>query len=132
MPLLHPICSPHADEEILQTQEWLELHYMKSVSVEVLAQIASLGKRTFMRRFKNATGDSPRQYVQRLRIESAKRMLESTNKTFSEITWQVGYRDVSSFQRLFKRITDLSPGAYRSKFSLLPEIIYQTISYSPT
>jgi len=116
---VHSFQKNHADEEILHVQEWLEAHYMESVPVQVLARRARLGKRTFMRRFKQATGDSPREYVQRLRVESAKRMLESTQKTFSEITWHVGYKDVSSFHRLFKRRTGLSPGAYRSKFSLL-------------
>jgi transcriptional regulator GlxA family with amidase domain len=73
-----------------------------------------------MRRFKNATGDSPRVYLQRMRIDSAKRRLESTKETVAEITWNVGYRDVSSFQRLFKTNTGLSPGTYRRKFSLFP------------
>ena len=95
---VYSIQKHHLDEEILQTQEWLESHYMESVSVQTLARTAGLEKRTFMRRFKSATGDTPRRYVQHLRLEAAKRMLESSNKTFSEITWQVGYQDTSSFQ----------------------------------
>jgi transcriptional regulator GlxA family with amidase domain len=109
----------HLDEPILRTQDWLEEHHTEPVSIQELAQVANLEKRTFMRRFKRATGDSPLQYVQQLRISSAKHLLESTNQSFAEITWQLGYQDVSSFQRLFKQVTGLSPGDYRNKFSLL-------------
>ncbi|MGH7595291.1 MAG: GlxA family transcriptional regulator [bacterium] len=110
----------HGDREILKVQKWLESRFNEPVSVLAMANIAGLERRTFMRRFKNATGDSPRVYLQRMRIDSAKRKLESTKETVAEITWNVGYRDASSFQRLFKTSTGLSPGAYRRKFSLFP------------
>jgi transcriptional regulator GlxA family with amidase domain len=109
----------HADADILRTQQWLEAHTAEAVTVQHMAEVAGLERRTFLRRFKRATGEAPRQYVQHLRIESARRMLETTGDTVSEITWRVGYADVSSFQRLFKRHTGLTPGAYRDKFSLL-------------
>jgi len=80
----------HADEAVLKAQAWLEAHYQESVSVRSMARVAGLGKRTFMRRFRRATGDPPGTYVQRLRVQAARRMLESTEKTVSEITWEVG------------------------------------------
>jgi transcriptional regulator GlxA family with amidase domain len=80
---------------------------------------SALGRRTLMRRFKKAIGDTPIEYLQRIRIENAKRFLETTNKTFSEITWEVGYNDISSFQRLFKHHTRLTPKEYRNKFTLV-------------
>lgn len=109
----------HGDDSILQTQEWLERNFKEPISLDAIAQICNLGKRTLIRRFKRATGDTPLVYLQRLRIENAKRLLEATGSTFSEITWQVGYEDVSSFQRLFKGETGLSPKEYRTKFSLI-------------
>jgi transcriptional regulator GlxA family with amidase domain len=83
----------------------------------MLAERAGLGERTFMRRFKKATGDSPLEYLQHLRIQTARQLLESTRKTIEEITWQSGYEDISSFRKLFRRTTGLSPSAYRQRFS---------------
>jgi transcriptional regulator GlxA family with amidase domain len=77
---------------------------------------AGLTERTFKRRFTAATGLSPIAYVQRLRIEDAKRRLERTETAVDEIGWQVGYEEPAFFRRLFKRLTSLTPGAYRRKF----------------
>ena len=71
---------------------------------------------TFKRRFTSATGLSPIAYVQRLRIEDAKRRLERTEASVDEISWQVGYEEPAFFRRLFKRVTGLAPGAYRRRF----------------
>lgn len=109
----------HGDKEIVKVQEWIEDNYREPLTVESLINESALSRRTLVRRFKTATGDSPLEYVQRVRIENAKRFLETTNKTFSEITWDVGYNDISSFQRLFKQHTHLTPREYRSKFSLV-------------
>jgi transcriptional regulator GlxA family with amidase domain len=109
----------HGDEIIVKTQEWVEKNFKEPVTLEGMTEVSHLGKRTLIRRFKKATGDTPLVYLQKLRIENAKRLLEGTGNTFNEITWQVGYEDVSSFQRLFKSQTGLSPKEYRSKFSLL-------------
>ena len=75
-------------------------------------------RRSFKRRFKRATGYSPIAYVQHLRIEEAKRRLERTDEPVDEISWAVGYEDPAFFRRLFKRITQITPGAYRRKFRL--------------
>lgn len=79
---------------------------------------SGLAIRTFKRRFAAATGQSPLRYVQQMRIEDAKHRLERSDTPIDEISWQVGYEDPAFFRRLFKRLTDMTPGAYRRKFSL--------------
>ncbi|NOX34808.1 MAG: GlxA family transcriptional regulator [Deltaproteobacteria bacterium] len=107
----------HGDQEILKVQGWLDMHFNEEISVPDLAGIAGLGERTFARRFKKATADTPLEYVQMMRIEKARRMLESTNEGMDAIITQIGYDDLSSFRRLFKKHTGLSPSAYRRRFS---------------
>ena len=109
----------HGDDEIVQVQEWLEANYNKTVTLEKMTQICNLTKKTLMRRFKGVTGDSPMSYLQKLRVENAKRMLESKKVAFNEITWRVGYNDISSFHKVFKSETGLTPIEYRSKFSIV-------------
>ncbi len=109
----------HGDKEILKIQDWIEGNYTNTLTVDSIIERSVLGRRTLMRRFKKAIGDTPIEYLQRIRIENAKRFLETTNKTFSEITWDVGYNDISSFQRLFKHHTRLTPKEYRNKFTLI-------------
>ena len=107
----------HGDEAILRIQEWLEEDPRQSHGVADLAKRAGLGGRTFMRRFKKATGDSPLGYLQRLRIERARKLLETTSASVEVITERAGYEDISSFRKLFKRHTGLSPSAYRKRFA---------------
>lgn len=109
----------HGDKPISQVQQWLEENFNKKTSLDHLARLSSLGKKTFTRRFKKATGETPQVYVQKLRIETAKRLLESQNLTFNEVTWEVGYNDVSSFHKAFKVETGLTPIEYRNKFSFI-------------
>ena len=109
----------HGDKDILKIQEWLENNYKEPISLNAIIGISHLGKRTLLRRFKTATGDTPLDYLQKIRVENAKRLLESTADTFSEITWRVGYEDTSSFQKLFKSRTGMSPGEYRAKFVMI-------------
>ena len=77
---------------------------------------SKLAERTFKRRFTKATGLAPLTYVQRLRIEDAKRRLERTDASVDEISWQVGYEDSAFFRQLFRRTTGMAPGAYRKRF----------------
>ncbi len=79
---------------------------------------SKIAERTFKRRFTQATGYSPIEYVQRLRVEDAKRRLERTDTPVDEIGWKVGYEDPAFFRRLFKRMTGLSPGLYRRRFQI--------------
>ena len=108
----------HGDWEILGIQTWLEEHFNEGFTVDQLAAKAGMGRRTFERRFRNATGESPRRYLQRIRVERAKQLLEESGKTFDEITYMVGYEDSSTFSRVFKKNTGLSPILYKRKYSL--------------
>jgi len=107
----------HQDESILLVQEWLDTHYHEAIDIDLLAQLANMTERTLKRRFKKATDDSPINYLQRLRIEAAKKQLESGRDSVESITHNIGYEDVSSFIRLFKKHTGLSPSVYRARFT---------------
>jgi transcriptional regulator GlxA family with amidase domain len=113
------INTDHSDENILKVQEYLGENHKKNLSVTDLSKIAGLTERTFARRFKASTGDTPLEYQRNLRIGKARLFLETTSDSIESITWETGYEDVSSFRRLFKKITGLSPTAYRKKFGLL-------------
>lgn len=107
----------HFDAEILEAQKWMETRYSEAVSIDSIASEVGLSPRHFKRRFKSATGESPLGYLQQVRIEVAKNRLETTLESMNEITWQIGYEDSSSFRRLFKKYTGLSPREYRDKFA---------------
>lgn len=109
----------HGDGAILRVQEWLEQDPGRACSIADLAALAILGRRTFLRRFKKATGLGPLAYQQRLRVEMARKLLETTDLGFEEITAHCGYGDVASLRRLFKRSTGASPSHYRKRFSCL-------------
>jgi transcriptional regulator GlxA family with amidase domain len=110
--------SDHGDAEIQHAQDWLREHFSVASPVEGMIERSTLAERTFKRRFTNATGLTPIGYVQRLRIEEAKRRLEQTDTPIDEISWQVGYEEPAFFRRLFKRTTGLAPGAYRRRFRI--------------
>ena len=106
----------HGDAVVADAQDWLSAHYSVAAPVEQLVVRSGLAERTFKRRFTEATGVSPLAYVQRLRVEEAKRRLEQTEDSVEAIGWHVGYEDPAFFRRLFKRVTGLPPGAYRKRF----------------
>jgi transcriptional regulator GlxA family with amidase domain len=108
----------HGDGEIQSAQQWLADHFSISHPVEEMIRRSRLAERTFKRRFASATGLAPIAYVQRLRIEDAKRRLERTDAAVDEISWRVGYEDPAFFRRLFKRMTGMAPGAYRRRFRI--------------
>lgn len=110
----------HSDTAVLRLQDWLERHFRQDIDLPTLARRAGMSERSLIRRFRRATGDSPTTYLQLLRVEAGRRRLETTSDTLETITRDVGYEDVSSFTRLFRRHTGLSPGAYRSRFSRQP------------
>jgi transcriptional regulator GlxA family with amidase domain len=110
--------SDHGDAEIQSAQQWLARHFSVANPVEEMIKQSSLAERTFKRRFAAATGHTPIAYVQRLRIEDAKRRLERTDAGVDEISWRVGYEDPAFFRRLFKRTTGMAPGAYRKRFRI--------------
>lgn len=106
----------HKDEDILKVQTWLEENYQASINLEDVATLFSFSSRSFKRRFKAATQETPLQYLQKLRIDAAKKILESGRKPIDQIASIVGYMDQSAFSKLFKRETGLTPGEYRSRF----------------
>lgn len=106
----------HSDSIILALQDWLDDHFRESLSLPALAARAGLSERSLLRRFRQATGDTPNTYLQLLRVESARRQLESSGRSIDAITREIGYEDISSFSRLFRKHTGLSPGAYRARF----------------
>jgi transcriptional regulator GlxA family with amidase domain len=108
----------HGDKIVCQLQDWLHGNYSVARPVEELVRRSGLPERTVKRRFTHATGMSPIQYVQHLRVEEAKRRLERTSTPIDEISYEVGYEDAASFRRLFRRITRVTPGDYRRKFRL--------------
>lgn len=107
----------HSDQAVLNVQKWLDSNYRGTVVIKQLAAMSGLNERTFLRRFKKATGESPLEYVQRMRIEQAKQLLTSTDQSLEQITRSVGYIDVSSFRRLFNQIVGISPTVYRRRFA---------------
>jgi len=108
----------HGDAVVAGIQDWLQTHYSVANPIEEMVRRSGLPERSFKRRFAKATGLAPITYVQRLRVEEAKRRLERTRSPVDEISWQVGYEDPAFFRRLFRRVTQLSPAAYRRKFSV--------------
>jgi transcriptional regulator GlxA family with amidase domain len=110
---------PHTDETIRQVQRYIDANLSEELPLKRLAQMANLSPKTFMRRFKEATGAPPATYVQHVRIEAAKQCLERSEATVGEITFQVGYDDIRSFRRLFQRYVGLSPKDYRAKFQAM-------------
>ncbi len=106
----------HGDRLILSLQQWLAEHGSDAHPVEQAQRLSGLAPRTFNRRFSRATGLSPLHYVQALRIDRAKHLLETTQMPVDEVGWKIGYADPAFFRRLFKRLTSLTPGQYRRKF----------------
>jgi transcriptional regulator GlxA family with amidase domain len=108
----------HGDASVAAAQRWIARHVAVANPVERMVEQAGLSERTFKRRFRAATGETPIAYVQRLRVEAAKRRLEQSGDPIEEIGWAVGYEDPASFRRLFKRLTGLTAGEYRRRFRL--------------
>jgi len=106
----------HSDAIIEECQVWIAQHYEERNPVAKMIDLSGLTKRTFMRRFAKATGFSTVDYVQNLRIEEAKQLLETTQDPIDEVSAEVGYEDSSYFRKLFKRKAGISPAKYRVKF----------------
>ncbi len=109
----------HEDKEIKEVQEFIEFNVEKKITVEFLSDKFNISKRTLIRRFKKATNNVPYEYIQRVKIESAKRELEKGRKNINEIMYALGYSDVKAFRTTFKKIAGLTPREYKTKFSHL-------------
>jgi len=109
--------SRRADEMVHRAIEWLREHLHEELNLKTMASEFAVSERTFIRRFKQTTGKPPKQFLQSLRIDAARLLLETTPLSLDEITDKGGYSDVSSFRRLFKREVKLSPADYRKQYS---------------
>ena len=109
----------HPDLEIRKAQEIIEDRFAERISVDDLADEVAVGRRSFERRFKRVTNNSVLEYVQRVKIEVAKRSFESSLKNINEVMWDVGYTDSKAFRTVFKKITGLTPNEYRNKYNKL-------------
>lgn len=108
----------HANTEIRRAQEYIEQNLAEKLSVEELADLVSMTRRTFIRKFKGSTGNTPIEYIQRVRIEAAKRSFELRDETIEQVVLAVGYEDVPSFRKVFKRFTGITPQEYRRRYSI--------------
>lgn len=107
----------HADNAILQAQLFIEENFQGRITVDELADRYAMGRRSFERRFKKATSNTVVEYMQRIKIEAAKRSFESSRKNINEVMYDVGYTDTKAFRTVFKRITGLTPIEYRNKYN---------------
>ena len=107
----------HTDMEIKKVQDYIENNIAEKMTVDELAAIAATGRRSFERRFRIATNNSVLEYIQRIKIEAAKRQFESSRKNINEVMYNVGYTDTKAFRDLFKKITGLTPIEYRNMYN---------------
>lgn len=107
----------HNDDQILKAQEFIEKNIQERICIDELASMTSMGRRSFERRFRQATNNSVLEYIQRVKIESAKRQFEMSRKNISEVMYEVGYTDSKAFRDLFKKLTGLTPIEYRNKYN---------------
>lgn len=109
----------HGDREILKAQSYMEQRFHLDLSVEQVAQHVNMSKRNFIRRFKQATQSTPLEYLQKVKIEAAKRKLETSSQSIQALMYDVGYNDSKTFRDVFKRMTGVTPKDYRRKYGLL-------------
>lgn len=114
-----PLSPPHNDDSVRAAEQTLQKRFRDDVSVDALAEQVGMSSRTFLRRFKAATGRLPGAYLQAVRVEAAKVMLERDRASVQSIASAVGYDDVSFFRSLFKRNTSMTPAEYRDRFAAL-------------
>jgi transcriptional regulator GlxA family with amidase domain len=107
----------HDDEMVKEAQAYIEGKLDEKISIDELSSRLAVGRRNFDRRFIKATGNTPLEYSQRVKIESAKKAFETTRKTINEVMYDVGYSDVKAFREVFRKITGMSPLEYRSKYN---------------
>ncbi len=107
----------HGDEAIKKVQEHIEKNVQDKITVDELADVVAVGRRSFERRFKQATNNSVLEYIHRVKIEAAKRQFENSRKNINEVMYDVGYTDTKAFRAMFKKLTGLTPIEYRNKYN---------------
>lgn len=110
----------HSDAAIKKAQEYIEQHISDKIAVDELADLVAVGRRSFERRFKQATNNSVLEYIHRIKIEAAKRSFETSRKNMNEVMFDVGYTDTKAFRTVFKKVTGLTPIEYRNKYNKIP------------
>ena len=113
----------HKDEKIKIVQQWIEDNFLEKVDFDEVAKTNGMSRRTFERRFKKATGDTPLLYLQRTKVETARRLLEEQFLTFDEICYRLGYENSNSFREVFRKHTGLLPTEYQKKFRIVPAMV---------
>lgn len=106
----------HADEDIKKAQDFIENNFHERITIDELSSKCALSRRSLERRFKRATNNTVNEYIQRVKIEAAKKNLETTRKNITEVMLDVGYSDTKSFRGIFKKITGMTPLDYRNKY----------------
>jgi transcriptional regulator GlxA family with amidase domain len=106
----------HGDAPVLRVQRWLQATGAREVSLPAMVERAGIEERTFLRRFRRATGMTPTAYCQRIRVARARELLEASGRSVAEVAWEVGYADEGAFRKVFLRVVGLSPRAYRQRF----------------
>lgn len=107
----------HEDVEVRKAQDYIEKSFQDKITVDQLSDMFAIGRRSFERRFKRATSNSVIEYIQRVKIEAAKKSFEVSRKNVTELMYEVGYTDTKAFRSTFKKITGLSPVEYRNKYN---------------
>lgn len=107
----------HADDAVKKAQEFLEKNFQEKISIDDLAELVSIGRRSFERRFKSATNNTVLEYIQRIKVEAAKKSFENSRKNMNEVMSDVGYTDTKAFRTVFKKVTGLTPIEYRNKYN---------------
>ncbi|OJJ23001.1 AraC family transcriptional regulator [marine bacterium AO1-C] len=107
----------HTDEPIKEAQLYIEKNYDQKLNIHDIATMVNMNSRSFLRRFKKATFNTPLEYIQRVKIEAAKKKLESTTETILEVMYGIGYQDEKAFRNTFRKYSGLSPTEYRKKYN---------------
>jgi transcriptional regulator GlxA family with amidase domain len=107
----------HEDEPVKKAQIFIENNFQDKITVDQLSGMFAIGRRTFERRFKKATCNTISEYIQRVKVEAAKKSFETSRKNINEVMYDVGYNDTKAFREIFKKTTGLSPVEYRNKYN---------------
>jgi transcriptional regulator GlxA family with amidase domain len=107
----------HKDDEILKAQTYIEQNHHLQINIDEIAGHTNMSKRNFIRRFKKATHNTPFEYLQRVKIEAAKKALEKGTQNINLLMYDAGYNDIKTFREVFKKITGLTPQDYKRKYS---------------
>jgi len=108
----------HRDKEVLKAQEFIETHFQEKFSVEMLCDEVGVSRRSFERRFKSSTSNTIFEYIQRVKIEAAKKELERGENNVSQVMYEVGYSDTKAFREIFKKYVGMTPNAYKNRYHL--------------